>query len=69
MAYASSFDAWLEAPYTRAADEEADYERFCEERDLDFDTVEAEAAWNAYKDALYAAEEADYDIGPLTEDA
>jgi hypothetical protein len=69
MAYASNFDAWLEAPYTRAAAEEAAYERFCEERNLDFDSIEAETAWNAHKDALYAAEEADYDFGPLTEDA
>lgn len=29
------YDSWLEAPYTRAAALEAEFERFCEEHDLE----------------------------------
>jgi hypothetical protein len=44
------YDAWLEAPYERAAAMEAEYERFCEANDFDFDDPEAEVAFERWLD-------------------
>ena len=65
MAYASAYDQWLEAPYVRAAAEEADYHAFCEANDLDPDTAEAEVAFQAAAPDEYDPEA---DFGPCPEE-
>lgn len=47
----NDYDRWLEAPYTRAAEDDAAYERFCERNNLPIDSPHSEAKWQAYKDA------------------
>lgn len=44
----SSYDRWLEEPYTRAAAEEAAFEKWCEENGVEFD---AEDAWDRFEEA------------------
>ena len=43
------YDTWLEAPFQRAAAEAEAYWDFCEERDLDCDSDEAQEAWEAFQ--------------------
>lgn len=51
----SNFDRWLEAPYVAAAREAEEYFAWCDERDLDSDLPESEAAWVAWCDAYDTA--------------
>ena len=43
----SGFDAWLEAPYVRAAQQADDYERWCDQEGLDPDGDH----WDAFEAA------------------
>lgn len=40
----ANYDAWLEAPYTRAAKEQETFENYCATRNLDTD----DEAWEAF---------------------
>lgn len=43
------YDAWLEAPYVFAAEQQEAFEHFCEEQGIDPDDDAAtEAAWEAF---------------------
>ena len=44
----SKFDAWLERPYTEAAQRAEDYDKFCEEHGLDFDSRYSEIKYEAW---------------------
>lgn len=51
----SNFDRWLEAPYVAAAAEAEAFYAYCDERDIDPYTTEAEEAWQAHCDAIDTA--------------
>lgn len=57
----TAFDRWLEAPYTRAAADAADFERYCEQHDFDFDDPAARVAYEALQAENEAAYEALWD--------
>jgi hypothetical protein len=42
------YDAWLEAPYVRAAAEAEAFLAWCEEYEIDSEASDAEAQWEAY---------------------
>jgi hypothetical protein len=44
----SKFDAWLERPYTEAAQKAADYEKFCEKFSLNPDSPWTAAAFDVW---------------------
>lgn len=45
----SAYDRWLEEPYTRAAAEEAAFEKWCEAEDVEFDAPDA---WERFEAAM-----------------
>jgi hypothetical protein len=59
----SKFDAWLERPYTEAAQEAADYEKFCEVNDLD-----PENEWTVFKFKAWQASWDTEEYPTLTEE-
>jgi hypothetical protein len=50
----ANYDAWLEAPYQRAAAEGEAAERFAEANDM---PMESQADWDAIYDAMHDAEQ------------
>lgn len=48
----TAYDTWLEAPYTRAAEETEAFYAYCDERNIDPNLPESQAAWSAHVDAL-----------------
>lgn len=47
-----NYDSWLCAPYERAAEESERYYQFCEDRDVDPDSVDAESLYQDYLDSV-----------------
>lgn len=45
----SAYDSWLEAPYVQAAQEEAAFEKWCEDNDVEFDAPDA---WQRFEDEM-----------------
>jgi hypothetical protein len=57
----SAYDRWLEAPYQRAAAEEAQFETFCENFDLDPEAPDSEQLFQDYISEDYREVEYEYE--------
>lgn len=57
----SKFDAWLERPYIEAAQKAEDYEKFCEEHNLDSGNPESEIHYEAWLDLQVMTFDVDVD--------
>lgn len=48
-----SYDSWLEAPYTEAAERGAEWEAFCDAQDYDYDVEGKDSEFDEWVEARY----------------